>query len=79
MIIKRENDKIIIDFKNDIIHTYNDTAINFINDDNKNNGDKLEITNLHIVGSYGYSQLNLVDKFKLLYTAFKTIFLNKEC
>ena len=33
MIIKKENDRIVIDFKNEMLHTYNDVALDVPNDD----------------------------------------------
>ena len=71
MVIKKEKDMIVIDFKNEMLHTYNDIALDIQNEDI---GEKLEIRNLHVYGSAGYSQLNFVEKVKLLYVAFKTIF-----
>lgn len=71
MIIKEENGKTVIDFKNDIIHTYNDIQLNI---PNPNMGGNLEIRNLHMYGTFKKSQLKFVDKVKLLYTVFKTIF-----
>ena len=78
MIVKRDGDTIVIDFKNDIIHTYNETALTLHSGDGKVDGEKLEIANLHIVGSYSYSQLGFIDKVKLLYKVFKTIFLQTK-
>ena len=71
MIIKKENDRIVIDFKNEMLHTYNDVALDVPNDDI---GGELELRNLHIYGSAGYSQLNFVEKVKLLVVVFKNIF-----
>lgn len=74
MVIKKENDTVVIDFKNEMLHTYNDIALDIPNEDI---GEKLEIRNLHVYGSAGYSQLNFFNKVKLLYVAFKNIFLKK--
>lgn len=74
MMIKKENDKTVIDFKNEMLHTYNDVALDIPNEDI---GEKLEIRNLHVYGSDGYSQLNFIEKVKLFYVAFKTIFFKK--
>ena len=71
MIIKKENGKTVIDFKNEMLHTYNDIALDIPNEDI---GEKLEIRNLHVYGRAGYSQLNFIEKVKLLGVVFKTIF-----
>lgn len=74
MIVKKENGKTIIDLNDTMGNKYNNILLEI---ENENLPKKIEIRNLHVYGDVKYSQLNLIDKFKLLYVVFKDIFLNK--